>query len=154
MTNQPGGTPASQPQPVNAPLPQEPERVVEEFRSTRISLGFWIPVILTLGIYYVLWHRFNKIILTTRRVTQMRGNIFTQNETTISLQNVTDVTINRSLIGRILGFGDIVIQSAGSASSEINFPGIRDPERLREMIYDLRDGRMDNASQQAKPAST
>jgi uncharacterized membrane protein YdbT with pleckstrin-like domain len=102
----------------------------------------------------VLWHRFNKIILTTRRVTQMRGNIFTQNETTISLQNVTDVTINRSLIGRILGFGDIVIQSAGSASSEINFPGIRDPERLREMIYDLRDGRMDNASQQAKPAST
>ncbi|PJF24762.1 MAG: hypothetical protein CUN53_16200 [Phototrophicales bacterium] len=136
------------PQSVNAPLPQEPERVVEEFKATRISLGFWIPVILTLGIYYVLWHRYNKIILTTRRVTQMRGNIFTQNETTISLQNVTDVTINRSLIGKMLGFGDIVIQSAGSASSEIAFPGIRDPERLRELIYDLRDGRLDKVSLQ------
>jgi len=132
------------PQPVNNQLPQEPERVIEEFRATRISLGFWIPVILTLGIYYVLWHRYNKIILTTRRVTQMRGNIFTQNETTISLQNVTDVTINRSLIGRLLGFGDIVIQSAGSGASEIDFRGIRDPERLREMIYDLRDGRLDS----------
>jgi membrane protein YdbS with pleckstrin-like domain len=132
------------PQPVNNQLPQEPERVIEEFRATRISLGFWIPVILTLGIYYVLWHRYNKIILTTRRVTQMRGSIFTQNETTISLQNVTDVTINRSLIGRLLGFGDIVIQSAGSGASEIDFRGIRDPERLREMIYDLRDGRLDS----------
>jgi len=132
------------PQPVNNQLPQEPERVIEEFRATRISLGFWIPVILTLGIYYVLWHRYNKIILTTRRVTQMRGNIFTQNETTISLQNVTDVTISRSLIGRLLGFGDIVIQSAGSGASEIDFRGIRDPERLREMIYDLRDGRLDS----------
>jgi uncharacterized membrane protein YdbT with pleckstrin-like domain len=131
-----------------APLPQEPERVVEEFKATRISLGFWIPVILTLGIYYALWHRYNKIILTTRRVTQMRGNIFTQNETTISLQNVTDVTINRSFIGRLLGFGDIIIQSAGSGASEIDFPGIRDPERLRELIYDLRDGRLDKVSLQ------
>jgi hypothetical protein len=136
------------PQPVSGQLPQEPERVIEEFRATRISLGFWIPVILTLGIYYVLWHRYNKIILTTRRVTQMRGNIFTQNETTISLQNVTDVTINRSLIGKILGFGDIVIQSAGSGSAEIDFRGIRDPERLRNLIYDLRDGRLDDPNLQ------
>ncbi len=136
------------PQPVNAPLPQEPERLVEEFKATRISLGFWLPVILTFGIYYVLWHRYNKIILTTRRVTQMRGNLFTQNETTISLQNVTDVTINRSLIGKILGFGDIIIQSAGSGASEIDFRGIRDPERLRELIYDLRDGRLDSTNLQ------
>lgn len=147
MSNQPPPQPFN----MNPPLPQEPEREVETFQATRISLGFWIPVILTLGIYYVLWHRYNKIILTTRRITQMRGSIFTQNETTISLQNVTDVTINRSFIGRLLGFGDIVVQSAGSGASEINFPGIRDPERLREMIYDLRDGRLDMAD---KPAAT
>jgi membrane protein YdbS with pleckstrin-like domain len=134
-------------QPVNNnSLPQEPERVLEEFKSTRISPVFWFFTIITLGIYYVLYHRFNKIILTTRRVTQMRGSLFSQNETTMSLQNITDVTINRSFIGRVLGFGDIVIQSAGSAGSEINFQGIRDPERLREMIYDLRDGRLDNAN--------
>lgn len=132
------------PEQINNSLPQEPERVVEEFKSTRINIGFWFLTIITLGIYYVLYHRYNKIILTTRRVTQMRGNVFTQNETTISLQNVTDVTINRSIIGRILGFGDIVIQSAGSGASEISFQGIRDPEHLRELLYDLRDGRLDS----------
>ncbi|MDZ4763194.1 MAG: PH domain-containing protein [Chloroflexota bacterium] len=136
-------------QPINNSLPQEPERVIEEFKSTRIALSFWFFTIITLGIYFILYHRYNKIILTNRRVTQIRGSILTQNETTISLQNVTDVTINRSFIGRILGFGDIVIQSAGSASSEINFKGIRDPERLRELMYDLRDGRIDNPNEKA-----
>lgn len=131
-------------QPASIPnQPAGPEKEVGVWEGTRASLGFWLRTIFTLSIYYFLFHRFNKITLTTRRVTQTRGNFLTQNETSLGLHNVTDITINRSFIGRMFNYGDITIQSAGSGSSEINFNGLHDPERLRELIYDLRDGRVD-----------
>jgi hypothetical protein len=123
--------------------PVGPEREVGVWEGTRASLGFWLKTIFTLSLYYFLFHRFNKITLTTRRVTQTRGNFLTQNETSLGLHNVTDITINRSFIGRLFNYGDLIIQSAGSGGSEINFHGLHDPEKVRELIYDLRDGRVD-----------
>lgn len=126
--------------------PVGPEKEVGVWEGTRASIGFWLKSILTLSIYYFLFHRFNKITLTTRRVTQQRGNFLSQNETSLGLHNVTDITINRSFIGRMFNYGDITIQSAGSGSSEIQFTALSNPEKLRELIYDLRDGRVDEES--------
>lgn len=123
-----------------------PEKVVGTFRESRWSIGFWLRTIFTLGLYWFLFHRFNEIVLTTRRVTQKRGSLLSQNETSMSIENITDVTVNRSALGSILGYGDISIQSAGSNSTEIAQTRLAGAAKLRDAVFDLRDGKFDETS--------
>ena len=120
-----------------------PEKTLGTFRESRWSIGFWLRTIITLGLYWLLFHRFNEIVLTTRRVSQSRGNFLTHNETSMSIENITDVTVNRSALGKLLGYGDISIQSAGSSGTEISQTRLAGAERLRDAVFDLRDGRYD-----------
>jgi hypothetical protein len=121
------------------------EKTIGTFRESRWSAGFWLRAIFTLGLYYLLIHRYREIVLTTRRVTQKRGSIMSQNETSISVENITDVTVNRSALGGMLGYGDISIQSAGSSGTEIAQTRLAGADKLREAIFDLRDGRLDES---------
>jgi membrane protein YdbS with pleckstrin-like domain len=123
-----------------------PEKTVGTFRESRWSLGFWFRTIITLGLYWFLYHRFNEIVLTTRRVMQRSGNILTHKETAMSIENITDVTVNRSALGRLLSYGDIHIQSAGSNAAEISQNRCAGADKLRDAIFDLRDGRLDETS--------
>jgi len=122
---------------------QSPEKDVAVFRRSPRTFGFWVRTIFTLGIYLLTNWRLNQISLTTRRLTQRRGNLLTGNETSMSLERVTDINVNKSLFGGILGYGDIVIQSAGSDSAEISFQGLQNPDKLRELIFDVKDGKLD-----------
>ncbi len=122
-----------------------PEKTIGTFRESRWSLGFWLRTIVTLGLYWLLFHRFNEIVLTTRRVSQSRGNFLTHNETAMSIENITDVTVNRSALGKMLGYGDISIQSAGSSGTEISQVRLAGADKLRDAIFDLRDGRLDES---------
>ncbi|NDJ63308.1 MAG: PH domain-containing protein [Chloroflexi bacterium] len=124
-------------------MTQEPERTIKTWRRSTRNPSFWLITIVTLGLYVVLVWQHNDITLTTRRVTQRRGNILTSNETSISLPNVTDVNVNRSALGKLLGYGDISIQSAGSSAAEVQFVAVANPTQIREAIFDLRDGRLD-----------
>lgn len=121
----------------------ERERVVGVWHESKANLRFWLLSIATLSLYYWLVFRHNEIRLTTRRVTQQRGSIFTTNETAIGLENITNVDVNMSLLGRMFNYGDIAIQTAGSSGAEIQATRLTNPDKLREAIFDLRDGRLD-----------
>jgi membrane protein YdbS with pleckstrin-like domain len=122
---------------------QEPERHLKSFRESKARFGFWWRAILTLSIWYWTVYRHNKIDLTTRRVVQQRGNWLSQNETSVLIGNVTDVTLNRSFMGKLSNYGDISISSAGSSGAEINATGLAGADELRSAIFDLRDGKLD-----------
>jgi membrane protein YdbS with pleckstrin-like domain len=119
------------------------ESEIGVWRGSKANLQFWLSTIVTLSLFYWLHYRHNAITLTTRRITQVRGNIFTSNETSISIQNVTNIDVNISLLGRLFNYGDISIQSAGSDATEIYFVRLANPTRLREIIFDLKDGKYD-----------
>ena len=119
------------------------EKTVGVWHESKANPRFWLLTIITLSLYYWLYYLHNKITLTTRRITQRRGSILTGNETSMSLENITNVDVNVSLLGRILNYGDITIQSAGSNAAEIQAKRLAAPEKLRESIFDLRDGRLD-----------
>ncbi len=121
----------------------EPEKLVGVWHESKAHLRFWLLTIFTLSLYYWLVFKQNDIRLTTRRVTQRRGSILTSNETAISLENITNVDVNMSLLGRIFNYGDIAIQTAGSSDAEIMAVRLTNPDKLREAIFDLRDGRLD-----------
>ncbi len=122
---------------------EQPERVLGKFYTSKWRIGFWLRAILSLSLWYFLSYRHNFIQLTTRRVSQRRGNFLSGNETAMSIENITDVTLNKSLLGGIFGYGDIIIQSPGSSGAEINAVGLANAEQLRNAIFDLRDGRLD-----------
>lgn len=142
----PGNLPTPPTPPMPAPTEAEPERVLKTFRESKVRLGFWWRTILSLSIWYWTVYRHNKIDLTNRRVIQQRGNWISQNETSVMLSNITDVTLNRSFFGKLFNFGDVMISSAGSAGSEISASGLAGAELLRTAVFDLRDGRMDETS--------
>lgn len=127
-------------------MTQGPEKVIGEWHESKATLRFWVLSIVTLSLYYWLFFRQNMIRLTTRRIVQRRGSIFTQNDTSTSIENVTNVDVNIGLLGRILGYGDINIQTAGSSSAEIQALRLQRPDKLRDAIFDLRDGKLDETT--------
>jgi membrane protein YdbS with pleckstrin-like domain len=124
----------------------EPERALGTWRQSKWRLGFWVRAVFTLSLWYWLVYRQNYIMLTTRRVSQRRGWLLATNETALSIENITDVTVNKGPLGSLFGYGDITIQSPGSSGSEISAIGLADPERLRGLIFDLSDGRLDGGN--------
>ncbi len=127
-------------------MTQGPEKVIGEWHESKASPRFWLLSIVTLSLYYWLFFRHNVIRLTTRRVTQRRGSILTQSDTSTSIENITNVDVNISLIGRIFNYGDISIQTAGSSGAEIQALRLSRPDKLRDAIFDLRDGKLDETT--------
>jgi len=119
------------------------ERKIGEWRRSRATWGFWWRTITTLGLYFFLLWRRNQIELTTRRVSQRRGNVLGGSTTTMSLENITDINLDVPPLGAVFNYGHITIQSAGSTEAEISFRGLAGAKKLRETIFDLKDGKLD-----------
>lgn len=124
----------------------EPQReeIVAEFRRSTRTLGFWWRAIVTLGLYVILLWRRNVITVTNRRVIQRTGNIIGGQETSMQIGRITDVTVKTGVLGTLLGYGLIEIQSSGSGEAEIHFDGISRPHKLKDVIFDLQDGVLDD----------
>ena len=121
----------------------EQEKTVGVWHESKASLRFWLLSIVTLSLYYWVNYKHNFIALTTRRLTQHQGNILTSNQESMSIENITDVDVNMSLLGRIFNYGDITIQTAGSGTAEIYAARLSNADKLRDAIFDVRDGKLD-----------
>jgi membrane protein YdbS with pleckstrin-like domain len=124
-------------------MTQAPEKTVGVWHESKANIRFWLYAIFTLSLYYWLNYKHNYIVLTTRRVAQHKGSILTTNQEAMSIENITDIDINMSVLGRIFNYGDISIQTAGSSAAEISAVRLQSPDKLRDAIFDLRDGRLD-----------
>lgn len=49
-------------------------------------------------------------------------------------EKVTDVTVTQGVWGRLLGFGTILVNTAGGAAAPIAFAGVRDPDRVKALV--------------------
>ena len=124
------------------------EQLVGVWRRSMWTFGFWWRAIVTLGLYVLLLWRRNQITVTTRRVSQRRGNILGGSETSLSLENVTDISVYVPPLGALLNYGDIEVQSAGSNQAEIAFQGLGRARELRDVLFDLKDGVPDEAARE------
>ncbi|GAB4519674.1 MAG: hypothetical protein OHK0046_28920 [Anaerolineae bacterium] len=121
----------------------EPEFEVGIWRRSTVTWGFWWRTLTTFGLYYLfLWPR-NYVKLTNRRVTRKRGELLGGEERSIGLENITDIFVDIPPMGALLNWGHIHIQTAGSSAVELAFYGLDNAKQLREMIYDLKDGQLD-----------
>jgi len=72
-----------------------------------------------------------EIAVTTRRVIQKRGLIRRQTGE-MNMEKVESVIVDQSILGRLLGYGSIVVRGTGSGIEGLHF--IADPIGLRSSI--------------------
>jgi uncharacterized membrane protein YdbT with pleckstrin-like domain len=102
-------------------------------RHTVVHPAFWLRTVFTLGLYLLWWHN-DYVALTEHSIVQRKG-VIARHERTVPLHRVQDVTINQSLLGRLLGYGNIRIETAGGAGTEIVTRRSDRPGSFRDAIF-------------------
>jgi uncharacterized membrane protein YdbT with pleckstrin-like domain len=107
-------------------------------------VGLWLIVV---------WVRWNSrsFTITDRRVILDTG-VISRASKVIALDRVQDIATNQSLLGRMLGYGRIEIDSAGAAGAEV-LSALPHPQRFRDEVFGRAEKlRTEGASEHAPAA--
>jgi membrane protein YdbS with pleckstrin-like domain len=85
-----------------------------------------------LGIVYAKWRNTN-FVVTNRRVIYREG-ILSKQGVEIPLGRINNVLFHQTVLERMLGAGDLTIESAGERGSS-NFSDVRKPSAVQNVIY-------------------
>jgi uncharacterized membrane protein YdbT with pleckstrin-like domain len=104
------------------------------------SFLFWLVWILG-GLLIVWWPvrdtvRFltSHFVVTSDRVIHRQG-LIAKSSMEIPLEAINDVRFRQSVFERVIGAGDLIIESAGTRGQEV-FEDIRNPEHVQKTIYE------------------
>lgn len=98
------------------------------------------PVVwLLISVRSILDYWFTNYVLTTERIIVRRGMI-ARSGTEIPLENINNVLFSQSVIERLLGYGDVLLESAGS-QGQSRLTDIPDPEAFQSQVYRVREAR-------------
>lgn len=112
------------------------------FRSSPGWFLLWcilVPVVVGIIALFI-WHlqlRNTRLTIVGKRVLYRSGMMSTR-ESEIRVEDVRDIEITRSLWQRIVGTGVLSLSTSGESGMEIEITGLRQPERVREIINALR----------------
>jgi uncharacterized membrane protein YdbT with pleckstrin-like domain len=109
------------------------EREIMRVRESGRRLALWLKMIGTLGLYTIPW-RSRCWVLTDRRLIRHTGVINIE-ERSIPLKNIQDVNYSASLFGRMLGFGNLEVESAGQVDQE-QMRNVGKAAEFRTAIFD------------------
>jgi len=128
-----------------------PITIAEIYIATKIDGGFWnfLPKV-SAGAFaitalwviwkYLLW-RNTHFAVTNYRVIYQSG-FFSKQGIEIPLERVNNVNFNQSIIERILGAGDLLIESGGQDGQQ-RFSDIQRPQIVKKMMLEQVQFRMD-----------
>ena len=78
------------------------------------------------------WATTNLVVTSDRLV--VRRGVIAKHGREMPLERINDITVSQTLFMRMLGAGDLVIESAGERGQQL-FPGCPDPGRVQNEIY-------------------
>ena len=96
-----------------------------------------LAVVALLGLaLIVVWVRWTSrsFTITDRRVLLDTG-ILSRSSKVIALDRVQDISTGQSLLGRLLGYGRVEIDSAGAAGVEV-LSALPEPQRFRDAVFE------------------
>ena len=94
-----------------------------------------LVAVLRLTIFVALWW-VERIVITDKRVMLAKG-ILTHNIGMMPLGKVTDLTFERTVTGRMMGYGTMVIESAGQIQALNRIDYMPQPEEIYEALAEL-----------------
>lgn len=109
------------------------DKIIAVRRQSKRRPQFWLKAIFSLGIW-LFWWRNDYLALTERSIVRRRG-VFTKEERAVPLNQVQDISISYGIIRRMLGHGDIRIETAGTGGTEIIMYNVDKPEEFRSQIF-------------------
>jgi uncharacterized membrane protein YdbT with pleckstrin-like domain len=106
----------------------------------------WLVVAVGLGL--ILFSAMPKIVawatshfvVTTERVIHREG-WFAKRSMEIPLENISDVRFNQTVFERLIGGGDLILESAGEFGQQ-SFTNIRRPESVQKTIYETNEANL------------
>lgn len=105
-----------------------------------VAAGLALVLWLLVALRSVLKWWFTAYVLTTERIVVRQGMI-ARSGVEIPLEQVTNVLFSQSVLERLLRYGDVVLEAAGSQGrSELH--DIPDPEGFQHEVYAARELRM------------
>jgi uncharacterized membrane protein YdbT with pleckstrin-like domain len=87
----------------------------------------------------VLAYWFTNYVLTTERIIVRRGMI-ARSGTEIPLESINNVLFSQRVIERLLGYGDVLLESAGT-QGQSRIHDVPDPELFQSQVYRVREAR-------------
>jgi uncharacterized membrane protein YdbT with pleckstrin-like domain len=108
-----------------------PANVVVHNLTFYLSLG----AVVRFTVQTILWW-IERIVITDKRVMIAQG-IIVHNVGMMPLGKVTDLTFQRSLSGRMLGYGTMVVESAGQIQALNRIDYMPRPEEIYEALSEL-----------------
>lgn len=81
----------------------------------------------------------DRIMVTDQRIVEISG-VLTRNVASMPLEKVTDMVYRRSIGGRILGYGDLVFESAGQDQGLNRIDRVPDPDHFYRTVTGLVTG--------------
>jgi uncharacterized membrane protein YdbT with pleckstrin-like domain len=101
--------------------------------------GFrWVAVVLVVGcaawfvIRYLKWRTTNFVITSDRVI--FRHGVFAKSGIEIPLERVNNVNFHQRIFERIIGAGDLLIESAGQDGRQ-RFTDVRHPDKVQNLIH-------------------
>jgi uncharacterized membrane protein YdbT with pleckstrin-like domain len=94
-----------------------------------IIAGLWVFLAL---VPFMRW-RFTLFVLTTDRLIT-RSGVIAKNSKEIPLERINDVTFTQSIIERVLGAGDLLLDSSGDLGPA-RITAVQKPEEVQLLIY-------------------
>ncbi len=102
----------------------------EVFRLAVLALV--LVVLAWFVVRFAKWVTTNLVITSDRLI--VRSGVIAKRGREIPLERINDITVTQSVVNRILGSGDLVVESAGERGQEA-FPECPDPTRVQNEIY-------------------
>jgi uncharacterized membrane protein YdbT with pleckstrin-like domain len=97
-----------------------------------VSAILVLGTLLWLGLTYLRWATTNFVITTDRLI--YRHGVLSKHGIEIPLERVNTVFFSQTIVERILGSGDLVIESAGEMGRQ-SFSNVRKPSAVQNEIY-------------------
>jgi membrane protein YdbS with pleckstrin-like domain len=86
--------------------------------------------------YYVVEWWVERIVVTDKRF-MITGGVFTTRVAMMPVSKVTDLTYERPWDGRMMGYGTLIVESAGQIQALNRIEFLPDPERVFDAISEL-----------------
>ena len=96
-------------------------------------LGVLIVIALVnFAVRYITWAGVNFVVTTDRLI--FRSGVFSKKGIEIPLERINTVFFNSTLFERMVGSGDLTVESAGEGGQQ-NFDNVRKPQLIQQEIY-------------------
>ncbi len=86
------------------------------------------------SIRYLYWTN-TKYVITSQKLYKKRG-VVSRDVTQFRLDRIQNTSLRQSILGRLLGYGELTVYTAGSGDPELTFERVPRPERAASVLSD------------------